>query len=152
MTRYILDTGIVVGYLRQSGYAAFIEKEYNPFNAPNIAAISIVTVGELLSLAIQFHWGELKITRLRELLSHIPQIDIKSDAILEMYAQIDAFSQGKNLAKPLSQSARNMGENDVWIASTASVLNATLITTDKDFNHLDVVFLPVIYIDQSLKS
>ena len=29
--------------------------------------------------------------------------------------------------------ARNMGKNDVWIAATAYVLRATLVTTDKDF-------------------
>jgi predicted nucleic acid-binding protein len=40
-----------------------------------------------------------------------------------------------------------MGKNDIWIAATASVLNATLITTDNDFDHLNGVFLPVIYID-----
>jgi tRNA(fMet)-specific endonuclease VapC len=35
-----------------------------------------------------------------------------------------------------SFSARNMGKNDIWIAATARVLGATLLTTDKDFNHL----------------
>jgi len=36
----------------------------------------------------------------------------------------------------LNDSARNMGKNDLWIAATASILNAKLITTDKDFSHL----------------
>jgi tRNA(fMet)-specific endonuclease VapC len=34
-----------------------------------------------------------------------------------------------------------MGKNDLWIAATASVLSATLLTTDKDFDHLKDVFL-----------
>jgi predicted nucleic acid-binding protein len=44
-------------------------------------------------------------------------------------------------------SARNMGKNDLWIAATASVLKAKLLTTDRDFDHLDSEFLEVIYID-----
>ncbi len=38
-------------------------------------------------------------------------------------------------------SARNMGKNDLWIAATAHVLGAKLLTTDADFNHLNEVFL-----------
>ena len=29
-----------------------------------------------------------------------------------------------------------MGKNDIWIAATASTFNLTLVTTDKDFDHL----------------
>jgi predicted nucleic acid-binding protein len=47
-------------------------------------------------------------------------------------------------------SSRNMGKNDIWIAATASVLNATLVTTDADFDHLNGVFLTVAYIDPRL--
>jgi len=36
-----------------------------------------------------------------------------------------------------------MGKNDLWIAATASVLEATLLTTDFDFDHLKGVFLEV---------
>jgi tRNA(fMet)-specific endonuclease VapC len=34
-----------------------------------------------------------------------------------------------------------MGKNDLWIAATASLLNLTFVTTDKDFNHLHNHFL-----------
>jgi len=40
-----------------------------------------------------------------------------------------------------------MGKNDVWIAATASILDITLITTDKDFNHLDKEYLDLKLID-----
>jgi predicted nucleic acid-binding protein len=39
-----------------------------------------------------------------------------------------------------------MGKNDLWIAATATVFQATLLTTDKDFNHLHNVFFKVEYI------
>jgi len=38
-------------------------------------------------------------------------------------------------------SARNMGKNDLWIAATAYVTEATLLTMDKDFEHLKDVYL-----------
>jgi predicted nucleic acid-binding protein len=40
-----------------------------------------------------------------------------------------------------------MGKNDLWIAATASVLEATLLTLDHDFNHLRNEFLQVETID-----
>jgi len=39
-----------------------------------------------------------------------------------------------------------MGKNDLLIAATASVLNATLLTTDQDFNHLHNEFLNLEFI------
>lgn len=55
--------------------------------------------------------------------------------------KLTLFSQGRLPNKPLSMSARNMGKNDLWIAATAHVLGAKLLTTDADFNHLNEVFL-----------
>jgi tRNA(fMet)-specific endonuclease VapC len=40
-----------------------------------------------------------------------------------------------------------MGKNDIWIAATASVLNAVLLTTDNDFDHLHDEFLTVARVD-----
>jgi tRNA(fMet)-specific endonuclease VapC len=40
-----------------------------------------------------------------------------------------------------------MGKNDIWIAATASALNAILVTTDTDFAHLDNEFLSVSHIN-----
>jgi tRNA(fMet)-specific endonuclease VapC len=51
---------------------------------------------------------------------------------------------------PPGLTARNMGKNDLWIAATGSVINATLLTIDDDFNHLNKVFLEVVRIDQTL--
>lgn len=40
----------------------------------------------------------------------------------------------------LNDSSRNMGKNDLWIAATAHALNAALLTTDGDFEHLHQVY------------
>ncbi|MGB1243372.1 MAG: PIN domain-containing protein [Chitinophagales bacterium] len=62
---------------------------------------------------------------------------------MSLYGEIDVYSQGKLKARrlPRGLSARNMGKNDLWISSTASVTGATLLTTDKDFQHLDGIYL-----------
>jgi len=66
-----------------------------------------------------------------------------------MYAEIDAYSQGKFALKKFHLSARNMGKNDLWIAATAKVLNLPLITSDNDFNHLENEYLKLTKIDLS---
>lgn len=40
-----------------------------------------------------------------------------------------------------------MGKNDLWIAATAHVLGAHVLTTDKDFDHLAPHFLSYSWID-----
>ena len=67
--------------------------------------------------------------------------DINTIDIFKKYGEIDAFSQGKLLDNPLKDSSRNMGKNDLSIASTASVTNSRLISSDKDFIHLDGKYL-----------
>jgi predicted nucleic acid-binding protein len=151
MARYILDTGILLGYLRGAQFAAYVEQCYSPFNPPNVAAMSVVSIGELYSLATQLNWGDEKRNKLAGLLQKVPGVNIYSDDVIRQYAEIDAFSQGKHPNKILGTTSRNMGKNDLWIAATASVLHATLLTTDDDFDHLNGVFLTAIYIDQSSK-
>ena len=73
--------------------------------------------------------------------------DINTDDTINRYAEIDAFSQGRLDGRKSKLSARNMGKNDLWIAATASVLEATLLTTDNDFDHLQEEFLQVAKID-----
>ncbi|MEM6767041.1 MAG: hypothetical protein AAF655_19040 [Bacteroidota bacterium] len=42
---------------------------------------------------------------------------------------------------PEKMSARNMGKNDLWLAATANVLGAPLVSTDHDFDHLKETFI-----------
>lgn len=154
MSLFVIDTGILVGYIRGAGYAEYVEKRFRVNEPPNIPVISTVTKGEIYSLAIQFGWGEKKKSGLEDLLRKLPFVDIGNDPIVKKYAEIDSYSQGKNPSMPLPAglTARNMGKNDLWIAATGSVLNATLLTTDGDFDHLHNVFLEVVRIDQKLTA
>ena len=152
MSVFVLDTGILVGYIRGARYAEYVERRFRVNERPNIPVISIVTKGEIYSLATQFGWGDKKRSELENLLRKLPFVDISNDQIIKKYAEIDSYSQGKNpsMPSPAGLTARNMGKNDLWIAATGSVLNAILLTTDDDFNHLNKVFLEVVRIDQTL--
>lgn len=152
MEKFVLDTGIILGYATGAGYAEYVEKKYRLFSPPNIPLVSIVSKGEIYSLAVQRDWGSGTLTLLGELLRKLPVVDINNEQIIQRYAEIDAYSLSKDRKLPLpsGQTARVMGKNDLWIAATTSVLKATLLTTDHDFDHLDAVFLVVAYIDQKL--
>lgn len=154
MATYFLDTGILLGYIRGAGYADYVEKHFAVSSPPNIAVISVVTAGEIQSLSLQFRWGDTKRKKLEDLLVKIPWMDINDNRLIEQYAEIDAYSQGKYDRKdtPKVFSPRNMGKNDMWIAATATVLNAILLTTDHDFDHLNPYFLEVKYIDSSKQA
>ena len=134
MAFFILDTGIVVGYIRAAGYAEYVERKLQACQPPNIALVSIISKAELYSLAIQFGWGDEKRDDLEDLLKKLPSVDINNDQIIRRYAEIDAYSQCKNPTRPNppGMTSKNMGKNDIWIAATGSVLNATLLTTDHD--------------------
>ncbi|HPY29578.1 MAG TPA: hypothetical protein PLT00_02655 [Verrucomicrobiota bacterium] len=54
-TYYLLDTGMLVGYVRGAGFAEYAEKKYAPSQPPNIPIVSVVSIGEIYSLAIQFN-------------------------------------------------------------------------------------------------
>jgi tRNA(fMet)-specific endonuclease VapC len=65
-------------------------------------------------------------------------VSIDDSEIIRAYAVIDAHSQ---------RTGQPLGKNDAWIAATASVTGARLLTTDKDFDRLDPLFLLHDWID-----
>ncbi|GAB4014529.1 PIN domain-containing protein [Spirosoma migulaei] len=146
---YLLDTNILLSYLNRSTLSTYINKQYQPLSSENKVCISVVTVGELKSISIQSNWGERRKKELVELLDIFTVVDINIAPLLELYAEIDAYSQNKLKHHPLNISARNMGKNDLWIAATAPYMEATLITTDKDFDHLHGQYLEVVWLDPS---
>ncbi len=119
----LLDTNIVIKHIRKELIYA------------DSSFISIVTVGELKAFAKKKNWGENKLQLLKKNLDVLSVIDI-SHHITDVYAEIDAFSQGLHSDKRLNVSARNMGKNDIWIAATAYFFDIPLQTNDNDFDHL----------------
>jgi len=144
---YLLDTNIVLTYLRDNEQAKKLEEDLRLLSGGHNLIISVVTVGEIKSIAEQTQWGERRLERMERMLSRFLVIDLNNAELLERYATIDAYSQGKLRSKPVNFSARNMGKNDLWIAATASAMRIRLLTSDKDFSHLDREFLDLQSID-----
>ena len=140
---YLLDTSAIVHYLKFGTVYNRISEDFCPFNNKNTALISIVTLGELKSLLLRNNWDRGKIKQLNNVLSMCISVPISSE-IINLYSEIDAFSQGKNKTFKLDVPVRSMGKNDIWIAATASVLSAKLITIDKDFSHLAADYLDLV--------
>lgn len=139
--KYLFDTSILIHYIRESPAYEKIEANFAPFQTGNFPCISVVTLGEIRSFAIQRQWGAQKIQKLEKFLTEFVLLDINHDVVIRRYADIDAFSQGLLPGFSLSQTARNMGKNDLWIAATASISDAVLLTTDHDFDHLKGMFI-----------
>lgn len=145
--RYFLDTNVVILYLRNRENKKWFDEKFHFFDAKNIVAISVVTLGELESISIRNKWGQKRIQGLNFFCNKCLTIDINAEDIIKRYGEIDAFSQNKKTDKPLGMTARNMGKNDLWIAATASITESKLITTDKDFRHLDKKYLDLGFVE-----
>lgn len=119
----IFDTNLVIGHIRR------LER------LPAQAIIPMVVVGELEAFALKADWGYQKVTFLQSLLDYYPLVEV-SRSLTGLYAQVDAFSQGKLWSNLLSPgiTARNMVKNDLWIAATSLYFDMDLHTTDNDFD------------------
>jgi len=146
---YLLDTNILVTYVRDTAVTRRLEDQLNLLNGANNLLISVVSLGEIRSIARQNAWGESKRNKLEDILGGFLVADINVESIIEQYAILDAYSQGRLKGEEVTFSSRNMGKNDLWIAATASILDLELITTDTDFDHLAPRFLKLNRIDLS---
>jgi len=137
----LLDTNIIVNILRAKNFTGIINF-INPDNSP--IYLSIVSEAEIKSLALRRRWGPNRLQLLESILDQVNIIEA-NQSLVNIYAEIDAFSQRLNPGFDNYQfdTPRNMGKNDLWIASLAALLSLKLITTDGDFDHLHNVFFEV---------
>lgn len=151
MKNIVIDTCSIIHILKGSpqGKQCLLEIEKLGEN-PHII-ISVVTKAELDSFSRQNQWGQKRTQTLNKFLNKLTTINISQEdkQLLEAYSLIDGYSKRKltdSKGNKLPSSAIKMGKNDLWIAATAKVINAPLLTTDRDFDHLNGVLLTVIKI------
>jgi tRNA(fMet)-specific endonuclease VapC len=138
---YVWDTNIIIKAVRNPAFLTAINNQYDCFNPINKLIISVVTVGELNSFALRNHWGNRRKIEMERIIGLTKPVPVTEDPeLIQMYSEIDVYSQSHHPTLQLPTSARKMGKNDLWIAATTAVHNATLISTDADFEHLDGVF------------
>jgi predicted nucleic acid-binding protein len=131
-TLFLLDTNILVHLVRGDATGEYLRAAYSPTMIEPRPLISIVTEGEVRSLTYQFRWGKSKVEQALFYLSYFKRVSIDQPEIYSAYAVIDTYSLGLG---------RTMGKNDLWIAATAHVMDAHILTTDRDFEHLSPRFL-----------
>lgn len=141
MPPYILDTNILLAYVRLGKLYNHLESTYSLWTMTPGPVISIVTEGEIRVLAEEFAWGSAKRQLLSQLLSRFIIIPIPFANIIDKYVEASEYSR---------RNGRAMGKNDLWIAATAAATGATLLTTDRDFDHLDPILLTRHWIDPTL--
>jgi len=134
----LFDSNILVHLIRESAVGDHVRQTYQPLVADPRPLISVVTEGELRSLAHQWKWGNRKKEQMHFFLQYFWRVAIDTEDVFESYAMLDAFSESIG---------HSMGKNDLWIAAVAHATGATLVTTDNDFNHLQSDFLSVNWID-----
>ena len=135
---YLLDTNVLVHLIRDDATGRTIDGRFRLSTNLTRSVICVVTAGELLSLARQLGWGGRKRAAMRALLDDLIVADVNRPDVLDAYAELDYLSR---------RAGRTPGKNDLWIAAVARASGMTLLTTDKDFDHLAPSLISRVWID-----
>ncbi len=149
MRKLLLDTSVILHYMRGDSTFQKIEEEHNLLTDPScIILISAISIGEIEGFFLRRGYGPKQTDRWKYLLeeSITLSIDAKDDGLMKAFAEIQAYSQNNHPSLNPGKS-RTIGQNDLWIAATAHAVGATLMTKDSDFEHFSEVFFKVIKID-----
>lgn len=137
----ICDTSFVGHFLRRKRrperYVHWDDADVARIRAA-ILAISIVTIAELRAGYLGAGWGSRRIAETeRQWSAYLPLLI--DDPYLNVWARLWAATRERGVA---------IGDNDLWIAATATVRRQTLVTCDRDHVMLapdlaiEVMFLP----------
>ena len=149
--RFLLDTGVLLGYLREAPWAHAAHERHGLGSAEAMSFTSVICQGELRALSEKLGWGAKRRSALEGVLAGFPALGLTPD-VVRAYARIDAWTHGKavtvaGIPPPLAP-APGMKQNDIWIAAAAHVSQATLLSTDRDFEHLHGIWVDHAYVDQ----
>lgn len=136
---FLVDTNVVVHYVRASTVADEVESRFNLRHRQERPLLCVVSIGELFALTRKLNWGKAKREELTQLLRELVLVDISSGPVLDAYGEISHWTESQG---------RKMGQqNDIWIAAVAKATGAHLITTDTDFDTLHPEHIRRTYID-----
>jgi tRNA(fMet)-specific endonuclease VapC len=138
---YVLDTNVLLALIRGNALGTEIDNAYGLRGSLQRHIVSIVSQAEMLVLAERNEWGDPKRDALRVMFEHLVVLPIDGQALVEAYVRISAVDRS------WPEGTRNMGKNDLWIASTALHTGLPLLTTDPDFRFLNNNPIQVFWID-----
>lgn len=139
-TQYLLDFNLLVHYVRRTSIWTTVNANHRLMTSEERPFFCVVTSGEFRSLAIQWRWGNQKLDAMEFCLGYFQVRTIDDYDVLRTYAKLDAYAVSRGTT---------MGKNDLWIAATAVVTGATLLTTDRDFDLFAPRFIKHVRIDPS---
>ena len=137
MVLYLLDTNVLLAWIRWGILQMYLQATYQLDTVRPTPIISIVSEAELRVLAIQNGWGPQKMRMVEMLVNYLAPVPIPHKSLVASYVEIDDYSR---------RQGHKMGKNDLWIAATAQVEGATILTTDQDFTHLPQSMVRHIYV------
>lgn len=150
MKKVILDTSVLLHYMRNDALAKELEATHNLLNDPGkIVLLSAISIGEIEGFFLRYNYGVKQTANWNNLLdkSIVLNIDGKDKNLMKAYAEIQAFCQNNHpILKPGKSNI--IGQNDMWIAAIAHVTNSTLFTKDSDFDHLKGVFIDLVKVEK----
>ena len=154
MKRIVLDTGILLGIVRGLPWADKVHSDFSLDKGSTVVATSVVCFGELLSISERLGWEQKKKNELEQIMESITILTLNKRSVLNAYAKINAWTHSGNVqiiapnGAPPPKPAISMKQNDMWIAATAYSFKGTLLSTDKDFAHLNNIWIDYCYIKQ----
>ena len=148
---YLLDTGVLFGFALRQGWAVEAHGRLALGDSSVMVVTSHICLGEIYTIANRRKWGTKKMNELDEFVSQIPSVSIANLDIVRAYGELNHWTHGGTgatlVAHPPPKPARTMADNDLWIAASAHCLQAILVSTDKDFLHLDGKWIDFEYVE-----
>jgi tRNA(fMet)-specific endonuclease VapC len=138
---YVLDTSVLLNLIRGHDLGKSIDGAFGLRATFHRHIVSIVSHGELRVLSARHQWGNQKLGALTFALQELVTVNVDSSAMVDAYVRVEESCRNAFGGE------RKMGQNDMWIAATALHAGLPLITTDKDFDHLDGRLIRVHWID-----
>ncbi len=140
---YVLDISVLLNLIRGQELGKSIDRAFGLRTALSRHTVSIVSHGELRVLAQRNQWGDQKRDALTLALDGFITVNLDSGAMVDAYVRVEESCRNA------AGGEKKMRQNDMWIAATALHTGLTLITTDKDFNHIDSRLIQVHWVDPS---
>jgi tRNA(fMet)-specific endonuclease VapC len=137
---YLLDTGILLHWVRGSKVATVVDGQFQLRAASFRPLICEVSLGEIEAFARSQKWSDAKRAKLKDLRKELVAVDVSDARVIAAYADISSLAR-------MNGWGIFHGKNDLWVAAATRVAGATLLTADKDFlplrdgRHLDVIML-----------
>lgn len=135
----LLDTSVLIHLARNDATGEAVEEQHALSDRRERLLLSSIVEGEVLGFALWRGWGPARMSRLGGMFDQLTRVDAGHPGIVSAYAQL--FAIGRRLGAPC-------GQNDLWIAATAKVANAVLLTCDRDFDWLHPSHIERVYVER----